>query len=173
MEKNEVKKLISKIKAYYYYFALEKDSMQEWFDKLENYDFVDVSKKVEEHLKSEEAKEPPKLHYLTKNILTTKQKEQAKNGYLVECNLCHRWMPIEEYDNHYDRCLSIEYLIKIAKTKNENIKREDLENCREDVLNRLYNKYKPQNMALEPQKDESSVNLQGILQNALESQING
>lgn len=30
---------------------------------------------------------------------------------VVECNICHKWMTLDKYDNHYDRCMSTQYLI--------------------------------------------------------------
>ena len=61
-------------------------------------------------------------------------------------------MPLKEYDSHYDRCLSIEYLITKAKESGKIITREELENTKPDVLAKLYERYKPQEMAYKPQK---------------------
>lgn len=61
----------------------------------------------------------------------------------VECNLCHRWMKINEYDEHYEKCMDIEYLVSIAKSKGELFTREDLENCRKDIIDKLLAKYPP------------------------------
>ena len=61
----------------------------------------------------------------------------------VECNLCHRWLKIYEYDAHYGKCFDIEYLVNIAKAKGEDITREDIENCRQDVIDKLLKKYEP------------------------------
>lgn len=66
----------------------------------------------------------------------------------VECNLCHRWMKIAEYDRHYGKCLDIEYLVNIAKQKGENIIRQDLEDCRQDVIDKLLVKYEPKGVEL-------------------------
>lgn len=152
MERSESKQIISKIKAYYYYFTLEKESLEEWYKKLELYDFEDVSRRIDEHLKGEDSKEPPKLHYLTRNLLTKQQKKNSKDDQIVECNLCHRWMLLKEYDLHYDKCLSIQYLIFRAKEQGQEITREDLENCKSEVLAKLYEKYKPQESTYEPIK---------------------
>ena len=61
----------------------------------------------------------------------------------VECNLCHRWLKIAEYDEHYGKCLDIAYLESIAKQKGEVFTREDLENCRQDIIDKLLAKYPP------------------------------
>jgi len=61
----------------------------------------------------------------------------------VECNLCHRWMKIRDYDIHYEKCMDIEYLVSVAKQKGENFDRQDLENCRKEVIDKLLKKYPP------------------------------
>lgn len=63
----------------------------------------------------------------------------------VECNLCHRWMKIEMYDLHYEKCLDIEYLVNKAKEKGESFEREDIEDCRQDIIDKLLKKYEPTN----------------------------
>ena len=64
----------------------------------------------------------------------------------VECNLCHRWMKIQEYEDHYGKCMDIEYLLSIAKQKKELYTREDLENCRQDIIDKLLAKYPPKKL---------------------------
>lgn len=61
----------------------------------------------------------------------------------VECNLCHRWMKIDEYDYHYEKCLDVEYLVNVAKQKGEAFEREDIEDCRQDIIDKLLRKYPP------------------------------
>lgn len=61
----------------------------------------------------------------------------------VECNLCHRWLKIPEYDSHYNKCLDIQYLLSVAKQKGEEFTRQDLENCRQEIIDKLLDKYPP------------------------------
>ncbi len=61
----------------------------------------------------------------------------------VYCRMCGRWMKVLEFDEHYGKCLDIQYLISVAKEKGENITREDLENTRQDIIDRLLQKYEP------------------------------
>lgn len=61
----------------------------------------------------------------------------------VNCNLCGKLMTIYEYENHYEKCMDIEYLVSVAKEKGEEFGREDLEDCRRDVIEKLMNKYPP------------------------------
>lgn len=153
MTKSEVAKFMSKIRGCYpNQFFLEDDVINEWTNRLEPYDKEDVERKFEEHLKGEMKEKPPMVHYLTNYIKTHEEKYKYDGEYKVSCNLCGKWMTMSQYDSHYDRCLSIEYLLDQAKQKGENIKRRDIENCREDVLNKLYEKYKPQEVTFKPRK---------------------
>ena len=142
MEPMEVKRIVSKIKAYYYYFSLEKDSLNEWNYKLRDYDYEDVSERVEEHLKGEQRKEPPQLHYLISGLLTKEQKRK-KNELIVACQNCGRWLPLSEYNQHYDLCLDIEYLVRVAREQGKNLDRAELENCKRDIIDKLLAKYPP------------------------------
>lgn len=67
----------------------------------------------------------------------------------VECNLCHRWMILPEYDLHYEKCMDIQYLENVAKEKGEEFTRKDLENCRSDVIEKLLSKYPPKAISID------------------------
>lgn len=64
----------------------------------------------------------------------------------VYCNMCGKWMKIPEYDEHYGKCLDIQYLVSVAKQKGEDFTREDLENCRQDIIDKLLVKYPPKRL---------------------------
>lgn len=66
----------------------------------------------------------------------------------VNCNFCGRLMTFYEYERHYDKCLDIEYLVSIAKQKGEAFTREDLENCRAEIIDKLLQKYPPEKIEL-------------------------
>lgn len=151
MTKEETNRVFKKIKAYYYYFDLDKDSIKLWIEKLLPYSFEDVDSRIEEHIIGEERNNVPKIQDLIRHLMTEEQKSESSDDYIVQCRLCHRWLPLTEYDEHYDRCLSISYLVSVAKQKGETFTRQDLENCREDILNKLYEKYKPENIEYKPQ----------------------
>ena len=143
MTKQETLVFIRKIKAYYPIFKLEEEGIDEWALKLKPYDLEDVVRKFEEHLKGDRAEEPPKLHFLTR-YLRTKDEKETQGEYTIECNLCHKWMTPEEYDIHYEKCLDIQYLENVAKQKGEKFSRKDLENCKEEVIDKLLKKYPPE-----------------------------
>lgn len=144
MKKTEVNQLVNKIKGYYNsQFFVDDYVLDAWFEQLEQYDYEDAEEHIKEYVK-DYPDIAPKPHTFTKGLLTKKQKKELENAnYTIECNLCHRWMPISEYDNHYEKCLDIQYLVSIAKQKGELYTREDLENCRDEVINKLLSKYDP------------------------------
>lgn len=142
MDKVEFKKVIKKIKAYYTIFSLDEDSMNEWYNRLKNYDYEDVINKFEEHLNSEYALEPPKLHFITKYLKTTEQKEKAETDFLIRCDLCGKEMYLSEYENqHRKKCLHIKTLIPILQEKGENVSYEILDEYDYETINKLVNKY--------------------------------
>lgn len=144
MKKTEVNKLLNTIKGYYNsQFFIDEYVIDAWMETLERYEFDDAKEHIQEYLK-EFPDIPPKPHTFIKGLLTTEEKLKLKNAkHIVECNLCHRWMSLNDYDDHYGKCLDIEYLVNVAKEKGESTTREDLENCKQEVINKLLNKYEP------------------------------
>lgn len=145
MKKSEVNKLLNKIKGYYNsQFFIDEYVIDAWVEQLEPYDLEDAEEHIKEYLK-EYPDIPPKPHTFIKGLLTREQKEARKNSsYLISCNLCGKWLSNEEYERHYDRCLDIQYLLSVAKQKGEKFTREDLENCRPEVIDKLLAKYPPE-----------------------------
>ena len=146
MKKSEVNKLLNKIKGYYNsQFFIDDNVLNAWDEQLQDYSLEDCEEHLKEYLK-EYPEHPPKPHTFIKGMLTIQEKEKRKHAeYIVQCNLCQRWMTIEDYDNHYGKCLDIEYLVGIAKEKGEAFDRKDLENCRQNVIEQLLRKYEPKN----------------------------
>ena len=145
MTTSDVQNFIKKIKVYYPYFSVDSaEALDEWNKKLKPYDMDDVEGKLEEHLKGDRADEIPKLHFITKYLITTEEKEKNKNDYLIRCNLCGREMFLKEYDTtHYDRCLTIKTLIPILRDRGENVDYETLEEYDTNTLNKVLLKYLP------------------------------
>ena len=115
MKKNETVEILKRIKSNYQDFIVDEYKTNEWYKELKDYDFEDVMQKVEEHMRSEEyGKYPPKLYFLTKYLSTTAQKNN-KTHFLLQCPICKDYIPEEIYDEHYDRCMDIEYIDNILK----------------------------------------------------------
>ena len=61
---------------------------------------------------------------------------------IIYCNLCNKPMNYINYEQHYDKCLDIEYLVGIANEKKEDITRKDLEEYEPSTIRKLLDKYK-------------------------------
>lgn len=144
MNKQETKKLLDTIKGYYNsQFFVDEFVINAWVDTMQPYDLNDAIEHIQVYLK-EYPDTPPKPHIFKRGLYTHEEKMKFKNSdFTVECNLCHRWMPLGEYEEHYERCLDISYLEDIAKQKGENFTRADLENQTDRVINGLLAKYQP------------------------------
>ena len=144
MTKNETKTLLNKIKGYYNsQFFIDDYVIDAWAETMKPYDLEDAIEHIQEYLK-EYPDTPPRPHVFKRGLYTHDEKMKFRNSdFTVECNLCHRMMPLGEYEDHYARCLDISYLEDVAKQKGENFTRDDLENQSERILNGLLAKYKP------------------------------
>ena len=144
MTKNETKKLLNTIKGYYNtQFFIDEYVIDAWTNTMQSYDLEDAINHIEEYLK-DYPDIPPKPHTFKRGLYTHDEKVMLRESkFTVECNLCHRWLPLHEYDEHYSKCLDIEYLVSVAKQKGELFTREDLENQPNRVIDALLNKYPP------------------------------
>ena len=150
MNKIEVKKLTNLIKGYYNnQFFVDDYVLEAWYEIMKPYDLEDAIEHLQSYLK-DFPDTPPKPHTFKSGLYTPEEKERMKNtNYTIACNLCHRWMTYEDYEAHYDRCLDIQYLLSVAKQKGEKYTREDLENCKPVVIDKLLEKYPPKKMAMD------------------------
>lgn len=144
MTKAETLKFMKKIKSYYQSFSMEDYVIEEWVERLREYDLKDLERKFEEHLKGEYALEPPKLHFLIKYLKTIEEKEKSTNDYLVRCNLCGEEMYYSEYNNtHHKKCLLIKTLVKVLRKRGEDVDYETLNEYDYETLDKIYDKYVP------------------------------
>lgn len=149
MTKSEVGKLLNKIKGYYNsQFFIDEYVTEAWVEQLEPFDLEDAEEHIKEYLK-EYPDTPPKPHVFIKGLLTHEQKQARKDSeFLIGCEWCNKWFTNEEYEAHYGRCLDIQYLLSVAKQKGEKFTRQDLENCRPDIINKLLEKYPPKKVEI-------------------------
>ena len=153
MNKTQVNKLVNKIKGYYNsQFFIDDYVLDAWLEQLGPYDLEDAEEHIKDYVK-EYPDIAPKPQNFIKGLLTHEQKVARENSsFLVSCNLCGKWMSLQEYDDHYGRCLDIQYLLSVAKQKGETFTREDLEQCRQEVIDKLLNKYPPKKEEWEVQR---------------------
>ncbi len=128
MTRQEVDSLLEKIQAYRQSFLITKTVIAEWRRVLEPYDSEDVNKKLDEFFKNTEENfgRYPDAYYLTKYLKRHDEKLKVGINY-VRCQICQQPVELTEYDKHYDRCSSIEYLCKIAeKYYNRKLNKKEL-----------------------------------------------
>lgn len=144
MTKAETIKFMKKIKSYYPNFSIEDYVIEEWVERLKDYELKDLLEKFEQHLNGEYALEPPKLHFLIKYLKTKEEKEKTSHDYLIRCILCGEEMYLSEFDNtHYKKCLLIKTLIKVLKKRGQNVTYEELDEYDYETLDKIYEKYVP------------------------------
>ena len=81
----ETNQFMERIKSHYQEFIVDDFKIKEWHKELSKFDLEDVNKKLDEHLKSSEYGEYiPKLFFLTKYLIPSKDKGKIKH-YVVKC----------------------------------------------------------------------------------------
>ena len=156
MTRTEVVDFMKVIKAYYQNFLVEDYVVDEWYKQLSKYEKDDVYEKFEEHLKSDYQTQPPKLHYITKYLKTPEEKEKTKQvPYLVACNLCGKYMTLDEYNEHYDKCLAEEIVYREILREGTDIGRDELKKLSRETLNDIYKKAMARSKKLREQMKRS------------------
>ncbi len=117
---DETKTLVDKIKIYRPTFGghFDKTGMDklklEWYRILEPYDYEDVNKKLDEYFENgDNFGRYPDVYYLIKYL--KKSNEKLKSGIrYVQCQNCNRTVEFDKYNEHFDRCSSVEYISKMS-----------------------------------------------------------
>lgn len=87
----------------------------EWHRILEPYSYVDVEKKLDEYFRdSENFGKYPDAYYLCRFLKTEEEKSHFVD-ISVRCQICNELVDYTEYDNHYSRCLSVDYIVRKRK----------------------------------------------------------
>lgn len=129
MEKKEVQTIMKRIKQNYKEFIVDDYNVNEWYIELKEYEFNDVMRKLEEHLRSEKyGDKPPRVYFLTKYLTKIKDKNK-KDGIVIRCSVCHKKILLNDFDKHFDRCSSVKYL------NNQNKKYFDKEIDKDKYMN--------------------------------------
>ena len=153
MELKEVSMLLKRIKSHYQEFIVDDFKVNEWYKELKDYSIDDVMEKLEQHFRSEQyGNQIPKVYFLTKYLT----KEQDKNKQLKgsqQCHICHKFINLEEFENHFDRCSSVDYLNRrniqyfdkpIDKEKYMNMDQRDFEEKYNKMCYYIYENTKDQ-----------------------------
>ena len=112
MTREESKNLMKRIKEHYQDFIVDEGKIDEWHNYLKDYSYSDVSKKLDEHLSSQEyGQYIPKVAFLVKYL--TKEQDKGKiEDFKIKCYLCEKYIKNSEYQKHFSRCSSINYMNK-------------------------------------------------------------
>lgn len=144
MELKDVKTILTRIKVNYPNFVNDDYTRSEWYKELKDYSLDDVMEKLEQHFRSEQyGNQIPKVYFLTKYLTKEKEKDKKKEIY-IKCQLCDRTINLDDYDKHYDRCSSIDYLdnqyFKYFNKRLEENQKQQLYLVSSDIFNEKYDK---------------------------------
>ncbi len=142
MTVEEAKSILGRIKIHYPEFSSDKGTQKEWIRELIIYDFKDVTKKLEEHLKNEEyGRNIPKLFFLTKYLIPTEEKGRIKH-YTVLCPKCGQSIPDTQLERHIQRCIESSTIVRdMKKYYGLEVNYQDLMSMNIEKFERTYQKY--------------------------------
>jgi len=111
MEISETRNLLQRLKTYKQSFTLNASVLTEWQNVVEEFSYNDINSKLSEWLKSNSNNyEYPSPYELTRGLSTIAEKELNPH---VLCPICGKIISLTTFDNHFDRCSSTEYLIRM------------------------------------------------------------
>ena len=139
MSRKEVSDLLEKIQAYRQSFLITNAVINEWNRVLEPYDYDDVNKKLDEYFKNgDNFGKYPDVYYLIKYLKSYDEKIKT-NGIGARCQICDRIVNIDNYNEHYDRCSSTEYLCNMSeKYFNRKLNKEKLLGANREEFEKYY-----------------------------------
>lgn len=138
MTLSETDKLLSKIKSFHQYFEKTDEKVKDWYIILKNYDYKEVCAKLNRLSGSfETGNIVPTISMLIEGLKSNK-KVEIKN-YDVYCPHCKRYIELNKYDKHRDKCASISYFLKEYKRiTNKELSREKLELLSDEDFKKQY-----------------------------------
>lgn len=141
MTREESTKIVDKIQIHRQSFLVTQKVYLEWYRILEPYDFSDVDKQLDNYFKdSSNFGRYPDAYYLVKYLKTEEEKERL-GEWTVRCSICGKVLSFDDYDNHFERCLSVDYIkTKRLKYFNKSTNREKLMALPRREFDQLYMK---------------------------------
>lgn len=115
MDRIETQKILSKIKTFRQAFLIERNTLVEWLNILEPYSYDDVDKKLDDYFREgNNFGQAPDPYILTRNLTKIEDKQKYRNA-TIRCQLCNCLVSHSDYDKHYDRCSSVDYIYRMSK----------------------------------------------------------
>lgn len=113
MDKRETIMLLDKITAFRQSFLIKNDTVDNWLNVLKDYDYKDVDEKLDDYFReSKNFGQFPDPYYLTKYLTKSNEKFTTDN-IMIHCRLCNKAISQSKYEEHYDRCSSIDYVCRM------------------------------------------------------------
>lgn len=140
MNKAELKGFMQKIKANYQEFSIEGYVVNEWYEKLKNFNVEDVEKKLDKHLHGEYRRMVPRLSFIADGLKTPAQKE-AEQVVRIKCSYCGNVLELKHLDRHIARHNSIEYIKSREHYLGKDNNREELMNLTEVYFEKFYKQF--------------------------------
>lgn len=89
-----------------------------WLDVLQEYDIEDVKQSLDEAMAEDRfQRTPPQAQYIVRNLVKKYDKVNYKEQ-VVYCPICRRPLNQPQYDAHFDRCSSVDYILNQCKRFN-------------------------------------------------------
>lgn len=151
----ETNDLLKRIKQHYQGFIVDDYKIEEWHRELKEYSYADVNKKLEEHLRSENyGSQIPKVYFLTKHL--TKEKDKGKvEELIVRCSICGKIIKYKDFQEHMDRCNSVEFInLQSKKLFGKEIDKDRYRAMDNEEFDKIYNKLLEKILQTSKNKDE-------------------
>ena len=138
MTEKEVKQLLLTVSSQYQSFKVDDYVVKEWLNYCKDYSKEDVELKYRQHLVGDYKDRIPNIAYMTKYLVRINDKDKA---ITIRCQLCGEAMLLKDYDKHYARESSVNYIEKQAlKYFNKPIDRTKYLEMNEEEFDERYTK---------------------------------
>ena len=115
MDRNQVSEILERIQANRQSFLITNAVVNEWCNVLAPYDYYDVTKKLDDYFRdSDNFGRYPDVYYLIRYLKTIEEKKIMSVPHAL-CQICGQAVKFEDYQKHYDRCSSVEYITEMSK----------------------------------------------------------
>jgi uncharacterized C2H2 Zn-finger protein len=138
MTEKETKEFLLVVQSYYQHLKIDELLIKEWYAYTKDCYKDDVYRKFREHLQGDYKDKVPFIAYLTKYL--PKVSEQGKEIY-IKCQLCGTAMNMKDYEKHYHRESSVDFMEKQAlKYLNKQIDRQKFLGMEDDEFDEKYDR---------------------------------
>ncbi len=170
---DETKLIVNKIKSFRPFFqtgfskSQEIDFVRNWSRVFEPYDYHEVDRNLDTWF-SEKGHfgKTPEPYELISGLLTIEHKIviRDKNAIKIRCPICFKKLGLVEFDNHFKRCSSIEFIVRTRKKYFGKVtEKNKLWQIDDEKFNELYLQYCNQLLLMQISNDERK-GLQKVLE---------